>query len=313
MLGSRRCLYRVCRLRRNIALAAAVCAFPLFPIPEARAAEGGLTNYVPGYYGDFAVAVAPQKGLYVYGTAYSYQAKLKGPAVPDTVSASAMLYLGGFQYVTDYKFLGATYAFGSYTTFLDANTGAKAPPFDLDASVSNRGDTSISPLVLYWAFGNFYVSAYQSIIMPTGAYRDGAALNSSRNYFSFDSVVAMTWLDQKQGYEISLVPGIMFNTENPSTHYRTGNEFHLDGMLNKYFSQSFAVGLHGYFYSQFTDDSGAGAPDIQSSSAGIGPALLWNTTSIGVPGKIVGKWLHEIDATNRFQGDILSVTAALKF
>ncbi|WP_045837398.1 transporter [Hyphomicrobium sp. 99] len=302
-----------CRLRKNITFATAVCAFGPFSISEVRAAEGGLTNYVPGYYGDFAVAVAPQNGLYVYGTAYSYQAKLKGPAIPDTVSASAMLYLSGFQYVTDHKIFGATYAFGAYTTFLDAHTEAKPPPFSLDASIADRGDTSISPLVLYWAFGNLYVSAYQSIIIPTGSYDDGAALNASRNYFTFDSVVALTWLDQKQGLEISLVPGVMFNTENPATDYRTGDEFHLDGMLNKYFSQSFAVGLHGYFYSQFTNDSGAGTPSIRSASAGVGPALLWNTTSIGIPGKIVGKWLHEVDATNRFQGDILSVTAALKF
>lgn len=295
------------------AAAALMVAFASLHVAAAHAAEGGLTNYVPGYYGDFAVAVAPPKGLYVYGTAYSYQAKLKGPAVPNTVSASAMLYLGGFQYVTDYKLFGATVAFGSYTTFLDANLEAKPPPFSLDASVSNRGDMSVSPLILYWSSGNLYVSAYQAVIMPTGAYDRGAPLNSSRNYYSFDSVLALTWLDQKQGYEISLVPGLMFNTENTATNYRTGNEFHLDGMLNKYLSQDFAIGLHGYVYSQFSDDSGAGAPKIRSSSAAIGPAVLWNTTSLGIPGKIVGKWLHEVDATNRFQGDILSVTAAVKF
>lgn len=300
------------RLRKKNAIAF-VFAFALFAISEAHAAEGGLTNYVPGYYGDFAVAVAPPTGLYVYGTAYSYQAKLRGPAVPDTVSAGAVLYLSGFQYVTDYKLFGATVAFGSYTTFLDANIEANPPPFSLDASVANHGDTSFSPLVLYWSFGNLYVSAYQSVIMPTGSYDRGAALNAGRNYYTFDSVVALTWLDQKQGFEISLVPGLMFNTKNDATKYRTGDEFHLDGMLNRYFSQDFAVGLHGYFYSQFTDDSGAGAPSIRSASAAIGPAVLWNTTSLGIPGKIVGKWLHELEATNRFQGDILSVTAALKF
>lgn len=300
------------RLRRKAA-AGAMFAFALLQVAGVYAAEGGLTNYLPGYYGDFAVAVAPPKGLYVYGTAYSYQAKLKGPAVPDTVSGSAMIYLSGFQYVTDYKLFGATIAFGSYTTFIDADIEAKPPPFSLDASVANRGDTSLSPLVLYWSSGNLYVSAYQSVIMPTGDYDRGAALNSSRNYYTFDSVVAVTWLDQKQGFEVSLVPGLMFNTKNPATDYRTGDEFHLDGMLNTYLSQDFAIGLHGYVYSQFTDDSGAGAPKIRSSSAAVGPAVLWNTTSLGVPGKIVGKWLREVDAINRFQGDILSVTAALKF
>jgi hypothetical protein len=301
-----------CRWKQS-ALAGLVFAIALLRFADVDAAEGGLTNYLPGYYGDFAVAVAPQQGLYVYGTAYTYQAKSRGPAVPDTISLSAQIYISGFQYVTDYKLFGAKVAFGSYTTFINADVEAKPPPISLDASVSERGDTSVSPLVLYWAFGNFYASAYQSVIMPTGSFDRGDVLNASRNYYSFDSVLALTWLDQKRGYEVSLVPGLMFNTENPDTNYRTGDEFHLDGMLNRYFSSDFAIGLHGYVYSQFTDDSGAGAPSIRSSSAGIGPALMWNTTSIGVPGKIVGKWLHEVEATNRFEGDILSVTGAFKF
>ena len=46
---------------------------------SAHAAEGGYTNYVPGLYGDFGVAVAPEPGFYLRTDLYYYTAdKSKG-------------------------------------------------------------------------------------------------------------------------------------------------------------------------------------------------------------------------------------------
>lgn len=42
-------------------------------------------------------------------------------------------------------------------------------------------------------------------------------LNMGRNYFSFDSVLAMTWLNQDTGTELSAVAGFMVNTKNTAT------------------------------------------------------------------------------------------------
>ena len=151
--------------------------------------------------------------------------------------------------------------------------------------------------------------------MPTGRYEKGEPLNIGRNYYSFDSVMSLTWLDPKLGWEVSVVPGLMINTENPATDYRTGTEFHVDGMLNRYLSQTFAVGLHGYAYAQVESDSGSGVttPGIKGSSVGLGPSFLWIPSDLGIKGKIVGKWLHEFEAEDRFEGDIFSLTGAFSF
>ena len=41
---------------------------------DARAAEGGYSNYIPGTYGNFAVAVAPDLGLTLRNNIYYYDA-----------------------------------------------------------------------------------------------------------------------------------------------------------------------------------------------------------------------------------------------
>ncbi|MHC4559824.1 MAG: hypothetical protein ACYS80_21235, partial [Planctomycetota bacterium] len=52
----------------------AVLIMLLTTTPSTHAAEGGYTNYVPGLYGDFGVAVAPEPGFYFRTDLYYYTA-----------------------------------------------------------------------------------------------------------------------------------------------------------------------------------------------------------------------------------------------
>ena len=126
-------------------------------------------------------------------------------------------------------------------------------------------------------------------------------------------MLALTWLDAARGLEVSVVPGVMINTTNEATDYRTGTEFHVDGMLNVYLSTQFAVGLHGYYYTQIEGDDTRDpvTQGLRSTSAALGPAFM--VVPPGGKGKIVGKGLHELDGRNRFVGDIVSLTIALPF
>lgn len=280
-------------------------------VPPVHSAERSLTNYLAGYYGDFAVAVQPDQGLYTYVTGYHYSARSEAHEAPNEPELNGTLGIAGFQYVTKWNIMGGALAFAGYTTQLDGrlSLGGSGGYSEQERGL---GDSSISPVVLYWNSGNIHVSVYESIILPTGSFDASAAVNTSRNYISFDTVMAFTWLEPKIGFEISIVPGLMINTENKSTRYRTGTELHLDGMLNFFPTTNVGFGLHGFFYEQIEDDEVGGMENgIRSRSVGLGPAILF----IPAPGngKIVGKWLHEVDVKNRFGGDILSLTAALEF
>ena len=125
----------------------------------------------------------------------------------------------------------------------------------------------------------------------------------------------MTYLDSEKGREFSFDFGFIYNTENPDTDYQTGKEIHLDYMLNQYFSETFAVGLHGFYLKQITGDSGNGATlgDFKAEAAGIGPALLWTPKIHGKDVPIIVKWLHEFHAENRLKGDHVFASFVLTF
>ncbi len=46
-----------------------------------------------------------------------------------------------------------------------------------------------------------------------GGYDVGSAANFGRNYWSFDTVGAITWINAKIGTEVSIVPGFFWTPE----------------------------------------------------------------------------------------------------
>ena len=125
----------------------------------------------------------------------------------------------------------------------------------------------------------------------------------------------MTNLNMETGREYSLVTGYMINGKNDDTDYDTGDELHVDAMFNQFFSETFALGLHGYYYKQVEGDSGSGAilGEFKGDSYGIGPSFLWIPKAGGGNFSISGTWLHDLDATRRLESDYAVVTLAWLF
>jgi hypothetical protein len=179
----------------------------------------------------------------------------------------------------------------------------------------NLSDIAFVPLQLNWNAGNFHFKLAEAIIAPTGDYDLDNAINLGRNYWSFDTAGAVTWFNPGSGTEVSVAPGIMFNTENNKTDYQTGTEFLVDFTINQFLSETFAVGLKGYYYKQVSGDSGSGATlgNFKSESVGLGPGFFWTPKSAGGRLMVMGKWLHDFDATNRFESEYGTLTVAWKF
>ena len=86
-------------------------------------------------------------------------------------------------------------------------------------------------------------------------------------------------------------------------------------MINQFFSESWAIGIHGFYLKQVTGDSGSGAKlgDFKAEAAGIGPAVLWNTKLAGQEISFIAKWLHEFHAERRIEGDHFFASFAFNF
>ena len=262
----------------SIALAASVA---LCMAIDGHAAEGGYSNYIPGTYGDFAMAVEPETKLtfrndfYYYG-ADTERAILSGLAVADVDLDFTMNFTTAL-YKPEVKLFGAQYAFGVFLpivrTDIDASVTAGGMTLDRKDDTTGLGDVVLIPLMLFWNRGNLHMSVAEYIVTPTANYDSSDLANSGLNYFSFDTNFALTHLNMETGREFSFDVGYIYNTENSDTDYQTGQEIHVDAVFNQFFSESFALGLHGFYLKQITGDSGAGAVlgDFKAEAAGIGP------------------------------------------
>ena len=126
--------------------------------------------------------------------------------------------------------------------------------------------------------------------------------------------MAFTWL-HKNAFELSVNAGYMINTENPETHYLSGNQLHVDWTAAYHFTPKFALGAVGYLLTQTTPDTGSGAKlgSFEASGAGIGPAATYTVQVGGKPLMLIGKWIHDIGTRHSPTGDTLYGSFAIKF
>jgi len=288
----------------------------------ALATEGGSSYYFPGASATFGVGVAPHPGFMmanqlIYYRGSAERAVLRGHVNLELESTAVYNFLAGF-YTFKKPVLGGRLQLGAAVPVgtVDVKVGADTSlgSRNLSQSATNIGD-SMASAALHWHKGKFHYKLVQSVFMPTGGYTKGNLANLSRNYWGFDTSLAITWLNAKTGTEISIMPGILFNTKNHATDYQSGNEFHVDFALNQFLKPNFAVGLHGYYYSQLTGDSGSGAilGNFQGQSLGFGPAILWMPKFGKGNLSVIAKWLRDVDQSKRMHGDYAQFTIGYKF
>ncbi len=291
---------------------------------NAIAAEGGSSLYIPGGAGDILIALSPEPGLQVANALYTQvanvdRAVLQG-AVDLEIDLTVVLDFFAMSYTFENPVLGGNYTIGAIIPFgyasLDASvTGPGGRTVGVSDNSFNLADIAVVPLQLNWNVGNFPFKIAEAIIAPTGNYDLEDLVNLGRNYWAFDTVGAVTWFNTETGTEMSVAPGIMVNTRNDDTDYRTGEEFHVDFTINQFLSKTFSVGLRGYYYRQLTGDSGSGARlgDFKGESLGLGPGFFWQPKFADGKLSIVGKVMRDVTATNRFKSTYGSLGAAWKF
>jgi hypothetical protein len=285
------------------------------------AAEGGYSNYIPGTYGDFGMALSPSETWTLRNDIYYYSAdtdiSVRSGNVEAGVDLDFLINLTTLLYKPDIEVFGAQIATGVLVPIVDLDFDGRVSVGNLDVNVRDSatglGDLTLIPFVLFWNKGNIHTSFAQFIIAPTGNYDVDNQINNGLNYWSFDTNFALTYLNPETGRDFSFNLGHIYNTENDDTDYQTGQELHLDVALNQFFSETFAVGLQGFYLKQITGDSGNGAllGDFKAEAAGIGPALLWTQKAGSQDVSFIIKWLHEFEVENRLEGDHVFLSFAL--
>jgi hypothetical protein len=176
------------------------------------------------------------------------------------------------------------------------------------------GDLVIQPVLLTVAFGDLHVLGGFDVSLPTGNYNKDNLVNPGLNYTTVAPQVALTWLPTRE-LEFSLFSIAGFNSKNQQTHYTSGNYFDIDYAIGyrpipSLHALEFSV--VGYWLDQFTDDELNGSQYLdghRSRVVAVGPQVRYQFTK----GGFALKWLREISAENRPQGERLQLQFAVPF
>lgn len=282
-------------------VAATVLLSPGALLGTASATEGGGGAY-PNGAEDFMTGALPPPGTYfknylTYYTASDFKDGNGNDLIPDfdlKVTADVLRFI----HVTNCKILGANWAVHAFIplTYQDVKSGGDSDDrFGL-------GDIIVNPIILGWHTKNFHVTAGLDIYIPVGTYDEDRLANLGRNYWTFEPVLAMTYLNDS-GFEVSAKLMYDFNTENDDTNYESGQEFHTDLTIGYHINKSWAVGIGGYYYDQTTDDEQdgvkVGSDGFEGRVFSIGPVAQYSYRNMS----FTLKWQSEFEARNKPEGD----------
>lgn len=316
-------------LKRPKYLPAYAAAFTLSAILvpcTVRAAEGGAGFYLLGSKGP-AAAITPPPGVFFSNDVYFYSGDLGGgKALPAggrlsvgvegraVIDVPTVLWVLPEDVVGGHLGLSASVPFGWKETSADvtlAGPRGGTASGNVTDPVFTVGDPVLGGL-LGWEAGNFHWQTSLLVNVPIGDYQKGEISNIAFHHWGADVSGGLTWLDPSIGLDLSGVIGMTFNAENPTTDYRTGNEFHFEWAAVQHFSKTFDAGLVGYYYDQVTGDSGDGARSgFKGRVAAIGATIGWNFKAGEVPVSARIKYFHEFSVENRARGDAVFLTLSV--
>jgi len=277
---------------------------------SASASEFGGSNYIPGFYGDFQMAVFTP-GLFLNNFLGYYGVEGNG------ISSDMVLEMPGLMGVHEFDSLDGRYLWAIYPAAMYANYGVAATA-TRDSTFTQRagpGDMYLVPLGWTWDDDDWAVTAFQGIVAPTGSFSNSQTVNLGRDYWTFDSNVMGTWMFADKAFEISVDAGFMLNTQNDATDFHTGSEFHFDYLLGYHPAPAWALGVAGSYYTQIEGDSGRGAPPllIDGEAATLGPAVMYTFKAGEREVSVALKWLHEISVNNHLPGDYILMRTMFQF
>ena len=319
------------------ALRAATTAGALLFSQVALADQGGVSFWVPGFFG--SLAATPQQPGWSLAEIYYHTTVSAGGdvalsrefqigKVPVNLSAHlnanlnatgdlamviptyvfATPFLGGQASATVIGIYGrvSTSLAGSLTGTLTGPGGGVLPFARSDSIndlVSGFGDV-IPQFAVRWNNGVHNVMTYITGDIPVGAYDSTRLSNIGIGHGALDGGAGYTYFNPQTGQEFSAVLGFTYNFTNPSTQYQNGVDMHLDWAASQFLSKQVMVGVVGYVYKQVGCDSGSGdrIGCFQSQVVGIGPQIGFIFPVGGMQGYLNLKGYKEFAAENRPDG-----------
>ena len=284
--------------------ALALSAVVMGPLP-AHADEGGVSLWVPGFFGSLAATPA-QAGFSIAAIYYHANVSAGGDVafarqvsrgdlttnftgnLNANLKANVDIGMLAPSYVFSQTVLGGQaavallvpygHAQGTVDASLTGNLGLGGPGFTIGGSRTDEvtGFGDLAPqFSLRWNQGVNNFMTYVTGNLTTGAYDPSRLANLGIGHNGIDAGGGYTYFNPQTGNELSGVVGFTYNFENTHTQYQNGVDAHFDWGVSKFVTKQVQIGLIGYAYQQLTCDSGTGdlVGCFESRVLGVGPQL----------------------------------------
>ena len=296
------------RTRRFASFALALFALPL-------SSHGQFSGHYPSGVEGVKGASVPPPGIYLrdYNLIYHAERLPGGPGGVDTtvyVNAPRLIWM------TDWKILGADYGMDLIVPF--GFSSLEIGDLGVRDSYFGLYDIQFEPLLLGWHFDRVDVGAGYAIWAPTGDSprlsrvppRDLA--NLGKGFWSHMLTAGATvYFDKEKTWALSALNRYEIHHECEESDVTTGNSYTLEWGLSKTVAGTWDIGISGYFQQQTTEDSGRGAAGGLDSIVGIGPEVSVAFPKLNLNASL--RWLHELGAEGRTEGDTVTLTVTRRF
>lgn len=295
----------------------------------AFAIEGGVSLYPPGYLSPQA-GIAPSPGSYVGLEFYSYSGDAEKHTRAGRLYFDSDLEISADIFTYTYAAQAKVWNNGTpffsvmlpYTNIeMDGEVTGTFPNLGLverhrfEKSTGSLGDTSITAGV-GWHRDYFHYMFLTNVYAPTGDYDKNKFLNVGLNRWGIQPMAAFTYLNEKNGIEVSSALGYMVNLENTETKYNSGDELNAELAVIQHFSKAVNLGLIGYANQQVTGDSGEGAilGEFKGQVYGAGLTLGGQAAITEEHDFLFNfRYYNEFNAIHRFEGQSFYVSGTVDF
>ena len=319
-------------MKRNILLTTLACAAALATTSVAEQAGSG--HYISGQYTDFSGMPPSAPGFYFAnyfldyndGTLGGSKGLPFGGVIGLNVTANIQAEVPVAIYAYPFQLGATTFSSGIGVPYMWTDVKARGTidrngvqhTVTKEQSVNGVGDIQLMPIMATWTNGDFKLGGMFNVWAPTGDYQTGRLANEGLGYWTFEPMLAFSWLSSKIGTEFSIYNAVDFNTENTEANYQSGDLYHVDATLAQHlplFGGIAGAGASAFYQKQITGDSGSGAKlgGFETESYGVGPTISYvhpfgKTTLVAD-----ASWLPQLHSENTTKGDYLWVKITVVF
>jgi hypothetical protein len=273
----------------------------------ANATEGGGSIYPTGAEAYSCCAVPPPGLFGIVYSEYNEGSSFRdnnGNAIPiPGFKVTSAAIVPRLIWVTHEQILGASLVFHGLLPLVNLDVKEAGS----SQSKTGVGDASFGTALGWHLSPQLHTVAGLDVFAPTGSYNKNDLANIGRNYWAFQPLIGVSYIDPR-GFNGDLKVMYNINTINPATSYTSGHELIMDYDTGYGIGHGWVVGIGGYFYQQLTNDKQNGQTILNNKgrALAIGPSIKYGSEKGWF---VTLKYELDTEVRNRVQGKALWLKA----